>query len=174
MNLQEPASRPVWLRVDRLLGEWGIPTDSPAGRQGFSGRVEGRRRAEGPGEYEPAGWCLGSEEFRQELLEQVSHQARLGHVREEVHQSAQVKAERIIREELEALGWSAADLGRHRKGDTAKVRMAPRLGRETTMTLHWLAERLHLGSAGHVSHLFYRKGANASEVSGEGCQFKLF
>jgi len=42
------------------------------------------------------------------------------------------------------------------------------------MTLHGIAERLHLGSAGHVSHLFYRKGANASEVSGEGCQYKLF
>jgi len=24
--------RPAWLRVDRLLGEWCIPKDSPAGR----------------------------------------------------------------------------------------------------------------------------------------------
>ena len=30
--LEEPAKRPKWLRVDRLLGEWGIPLDSPAGR----------------------------------------------------------------------------------------------------------------------------------------------
>ena len=27
------AKRPAWLQVDRLLGEWGIPKDSPAGRQ---------------------------------------------------------------------------------------------------------------------------------------------
>jgi len=27
------SKRPAWLRVDRLLGEWGIPKDSPAGRQ---------------------------------------------------------------------------------------------------------------------------------------------
>ena len=27
------SKRPAWFRVDRLLGEWGIPEDSPAGRQ---------------------------------------------------------------------------------------------------------------------------------------------
>src|SRR5512137_1799867 len=52
---QEPKGRPSWLRVDRLLGEWGIPTDSPAGRQEFAGRVEARRRAEGASDYEPTG-----------------------------------------------------------------------------------------------------------------------
>jgi hypothetical protein len=30
--LRSPASRPGWLRVDRLLGEHGIQNDSPAGR----------------------------------------------------------------------------------------------------------------------------------------------
>jgi hypothetical protein len=50
--------------VDRLLGEWGIPKDSLASRQGFAGWVEARRSAEGAGDYEAAGWCLGSEEFR--------------------------------------------------------------------------------------------------------------
>jgi len=65
LYLQEPAGRPAWLRVDRLLGEWGIPKDSPAGREQFAGRMEARRRAEDSGGYEPEGWCLGSEEFRQ-------------------------------------------------------------------------------------------------------------
>ena len=27
------SKRPAWLRVDRLLGEWGIPEDSAEGRQ---------------------------------------------------------------------------------------------------------------------------------------------
>src|SRR6185503_4260780 len=31
----DPLKRPCWLRVDRLLGEWGIPNDSAAGRQQF-------------------------------------------------------------------------------------------------------------------------------------------
>jgi hypothetical protein len=29
--LKEAGQRPPWLRVDRLLGEHGIPKDSPAG-----------------------------------------------------------------------------------------------------------------------------------------------
>jgi putative transposase len=38
--------RPEWLRVDRLLGEWGIPQDSVAGRQQFALQMEARRAAE--------------------------------------------------------------------------------------------------------------------------------
>src|SRR4029434_9461901 len=53
--LQERAQRPAWLRVDRVLGEWGIAKDSPAGLQEFAGLMEARRRAEGDGEYEPRG-----------------------------------------------------------------------------------------------------------------------
>jgi hypothetical protein len=53
----------------------GIPEDSPAGREEFATRMEVRRRAERAGEYEAKGWCLGSEEFRQEPLAQVSELA---------------------------------------------------------------------------------------------------
>ena len=31
--LLAPTERPAWLQVDQLLGEWGIPKDSPAGRR---------------------------------------------------------------------------------------------------------------------------------------------
>jgi hypothetical protein len=37
--------------------------------------LEARRRAGGSGDYEAKGWCRGSEEFRQELLAQVSELA---------------------------------------------------------------------------------------------------
>jgi REP-associated tyrosine transposase len=174
LYLLEPARRPAWLRVDRVLGEWGIPMDSPAGRQEFAGRMEARRRAEGAGEYEPAGWYLGSEEFRQELLEQVNHQAGPRHIGEGIRQSAQAKALRIIREELEALGWHADELIRYRKSHPSKVRIAARLRRETTMTLSWIAEHLSMGSPGHVSHLFYRNKSNPEEADGEESQKKLF
>jgi hypothetical protein len=59
------------------------------------------------GDYEPRGWCLGSEEFRQELLAQVSQMATPKDGGEEVRQSALAKAQRITQEELEALGWAA-------------------------------------------------------------------
>jgi putative transposase len=32
-DLLAPSKRPAWLQVDQLLGEWGIPKDSPAGRR---------------------------------------------------------------------------------------------------------------------------------------------
>jgi hypothetical protein len=72
--LGAPSQRPVWLRVERLLGEWGITKDSAAGRRAFQGRTE-RRRQEGPGAQFRAverGWFLGDEQFCRELLEHVS------------------------------------------------------------------------------------------------------
>ncbi len=43
LYLASAGKRPVWLRVDRLLGEWGIPKDSPAGRRAFATGMAGRR-----------------------------------------------------------------------------------------------------------------------------------
>jgi hypothetical protein len=58
-----------------------------------------------------------------------------------------------VREELAKLGWTEAELGRRRKGDAGKVRIARRLRRETTMTLAWIAARLQMGVWTHVSNL---------------------
>jgi hypothetical protein len=106
---------------------------------------------------QPEGWCFGSEEFRQELLVQVSAQAGPRHIGQEIGESAQAKAERILREELERLGWDMQDLERQRKGDARKVTIAARLRRETTMTLAWIAERLRIGAPAHVACLLYRQ-----------------
>jgi hypothetical protein len=35
------------------------------------------------------------------------------------------------------------------------VRLAERLRGETTMTLEWIAERLGMGTRGHLTHLLY-------------------
>ncbi len=64
---------------------------------------------------------------------------------EELSESDQQKAERIIGEMLRRAGWEDADLSKLRKGDRQKARMAARLRRETTMTWAWLAERLSMG-----------------------------
>lgn len=163
LYLEEPARRPSWLRVDRLLGEWGIPMDTAAGRAEFAGHMEARRRAEGAGQYEPEGWCLGSEEFRQELLVQIGKLAGPLHIGEDISQSVQAKAERIVQEELLALKWAEQELVVRRKGDPRKVRIAARLRRETTVTLLWIATRLHMGAPGHVSSLLYRKNPNETQ-----------
>ena len=108
------------------------------------------------GKYEPRGWCLGSEEFRQELLAQVSELATPKDGGEEVRRSALAKAQRIAQEELDALGWAAPDLQARRKSDPHNVRIAARLRRETTMTLEWIADRLSMGAATHVASLLQR------------------
>jgi hypothetical protein len=61
-------------------------------------------------------------------------------------ESAEVNAERIIREEPRRLGWSAEDLSLRRKSDPSKLAPANRLRRETTLSVKAIAERLHLGS----------------------------
>ncbi len=54
--------RPRWLRVDRLLAEWGIPKDSGAGPQVFAKRMEWRRGEDLRQEFkrvERGGVCAG-------------------------------------------------------------------------------------------------------------------
>jgi hypothetical protein len=63
----------------------------------------------------------------------------------------------LVCEDLRSAGWGAVDLAGRPKGHAVKVRIAAHLRRETTMTLAWIAQRLHMGSAGHVSCLLYRK-----------------
>ena len=109
--LLSPAKRPVWLRVDRLLGEWGIPKDSPAGRLQLERALEERRGAEEGGEFKAIrhGWCLGDETFRQELLAQMSGRMGAEHYGQERAQTAELLAEQIIAKELRRRRWMEAD-----------------------------------------------------------------
>ena len=62
-------------------------------------------------------------------------------------ESAVLRAERIIGEEWQRLGWSQEELAARRKGDPGKMALAARLRRETTLTIKAMAERLHLGTS---------------------------
>ena len=125
------------MRVDRLLGEMGIPKDSAAGRKEFERQMELRRWEDQPEQWKELrrGWCLGDEAFRKELLGQMAEKAGASHYGEELQESAKEKAQRIVAEEMRRLGWEEADLEHHRKGDRRKVKIARRLRQETTMTL---------------------------------------
>ena len=92
------------------------------------------------------GWCLGPPEFKAQLLERMEGKLGDHHAGELKRESAQAKAERIIREELRRLGWTERDLQERPKSDPAKLALAARVRRETTLTMPWLAGRLHLGS----------------------------
>ena len=152
--LKPRSERPKWLRADRVLGEAGIPKDSPAGRGEFGKRMELRRWEGDEGMYRQIrrGWALGSEEFRKELVEAMTERNGERVSGEELIESEQQQAERILLAELRKLNWTGRDLQRMRKGDARKVRIAKRLREETTMTWAWIATRLHAGVWRHLAN----------------------
>jgi hypothetical protein len=66
-------------------------------------------------------------------------------------QASRAAAEAIIAQELRRLRWREADLGRRAKTDAAKVALAARLRRETTMTIGEIARRLRMGTRNTLS-----------------------
>ena len=148
--LAAPEHRPQWVRVDRLLGEHGLQEDTAASREEFERRMEARRLEETDPEALKVlrrGWCLGSQEFKSQMLEKV--EGRLGehHSGELRCETAEAKAERIIGEELSRLGWSRAELATRRKSDPGKLALAARLRQETTLSIKGIAARVHLGTS---------------------------
>jgi REP element-mobilizing transposase RayT len=150
--LKAGGKRPAWLRVDRLLGQWGIPKDSVAGRARFEEAMESRRTE--ALDFKPIrrGWCYGSPEFRQELLAAVGESCGSQVRGEERRESDEAKAERLLGAELERRHWSVADLSQCRKGDSEKVAIARRLRTETTMSWKWIAQNLIMGSAQYAAN----------------------
>jgi REP element-mobilizing transposase RayT len=148
--------RPAWMRVDRLLGGHGIASDSAAGRREFESRMEARRLEESDEESLKGlrrGWCLGSEEFKREMLQRMDGRLGENHSGEQRQESADARAGRILAEELKRLGWKATELARRRKSDPDKLAIAARLRRETTLTIKSIAVRVQLGTS---------KGANSN------------
>ncbi len=152
--LKPPEQRPRWLRVDRLLGELGIPKDSAAGRAQLEQYLETRRAQEDGEEFKGIrrGGCLGDEMFRQKLLERVRVGAGEPHRADARRETMEEKARRILREEWAALGGEGAALAQRPKGDARKVRMARRVRAETSVTLKWIAEHLHMGTWTQVAN----------------------
>ena len=165
--LKPPTRRWPWLRVERLLGEMGLPKDSAAGRRELDRQMETRRRQEGGPEEWAAirrGWFFGADELKEQLLARASGRVGAQHYGAELQESGESKAERLVREELGKLGWEEADLAKRRKGDPCKVRIARRLRQETTMTLAWIAQRFQMGVWTHVSNLLRAAGSRGEEI----------
>ena len=155
--LKKPQRRPGWLRVDRVMGEEGIPKDSPVGRRELERRVEARRCAERGERYKSIrrGWFFGEKKLKKELLGQMSELLGREHYGEERRESQVERAERVVAEELVRRRWTEEDLGERKKGDKEKVKMAMRLRSETLMTVGWIASRLQMGSMANVNTLLY-------------------
>ena len=104
------------------------------------------------------GWYLGDEEFREQLLGQMGGKRGREHFGEAVQESEAAQSEQVVKEALKKLGWREKDLAERRKGDPEKLRLARLLRQKTTMTLSEVAERLQMGTSGHLAHLLYWEG----------------
>ena len=104
-------------------------------------------------EWQVHAYCLMRNHFRQELLAAVVERVGPSHYGAQRPETGVQKAERIVKEEIGRLGWEDDELRARRKGHRAKVMLARRLRRETTMSLKWIAQRLQMGSWTYVSNL---------------------
>ena len=102
--LLAPSKRPAWLRVDRLLGAWGIPEDSSAGRQRLERALEERRGLE-----------EGEEKFREELKRGRGQEADLK-TRPKGDSVKVVLAARLREETTMTVGWIAERLAMGKRG----------------------------------------------------------
>ena len=161
INQQDSASRWKWAAQPTWLCE--AATCRTEGRREFAAELEARRQGEADEEFKPVrrGWCLGGEGFRQELLEQIATQRGASHYGEELVESAEARAQRLIDQALHKKGWSVEELKARRKGDAFKVRLAGQLRAQTTVTAAWIAQHLHMGTRGHLTHLLYHRGKEA-------------
>jgi putative transposase len=159
--LRRAGNRPEWLRVDRLLGEWAVKEDNNSGRRQLEAAMQQRKeleQAKESGDWKRLrrGWCWGPKGFREELLELIDQEKGRQHYGEELRESDEQTAERLVGTMLRQAGWSEAELKKRRKGDVKKARMAARLRAETAMTWDWIAKRLSMGH--------WRTAANAARA----------
>ena len=134
---------------------WVIETPQPTLPAG----MEWRRREDWRAGFKRVerGWCLGGEQFRQELLEQVETRPGPSHCGEAVQEAETVQAERLGVEGLKRMRRSEADLRARRKREPGKFDLAWELRSKTTTPLTRIAERLGMGCRGHLAWLLQQR-----------------
>jgi hypothetical protein len=71
------------------------------------------------------------------------------------------------------MGWSEADLKARWKGEPRKVELAWELRAQTTMPLAWIAERLNMGTRGHLAWLLQRRGQSRLAAPADQCLLRI-
>ena len=142
-------------------------TESVAGRRWRNGRPTSKTAGtsdEGMLKKLRRGWCFGSEEFRQRMIEMVAGAARrpLGGI---LAAHNEHEAERLMAAGLDSVGLRVEDSARARKGDPRKIAVAAVVKRRTIMGNERIARRLHMSAAGRVSRHCSEAGSRADMES---------
>jgi hypothetical protein len=117
------------------LGEQVLGNDSARSRQEFQRRIE-RRRLEKTDEMAlktlRRGWCLGPKEFRKELLDRIKEKKGKQHHGQELMESDERIAERLVRPMLRRQRRTLEQLRWQPKGNKVKTTMAKQNNCERT------------------------------------------
>jgi REP element-mobilizing transposase RayT len=158
-------SAPAWLCWEGVFGALGLGTDRPSARCTFRKVVEARweeKRAEKPWKRVRRGWYLGTERFREHLLERLERMRgpaqRQNWSGTVVEESEEMVAERFYRRgvaALERLGEKWSGEGERRR-DWRRQWLAWWIYGRSRVSLRWVARRLGMGHESAVSHGFRR------------------
>ena len=164
-----PRKRPAWLTGEWVLGGFG-ETDSPSGRRRYREAMEQRVLEERSGgaieegmvKALRSGWCFGSEEFRQWLLELPVARTNPKHSGEQIQRSHDEKeALRLMECGLKTLKLTKQQLATLPKGDSRKIAIAAVVKKRTVMTNGWIAGQLNMGAPSRVSRYCSQSEARA-------------
>ena len=150
---RRPKLRPDWMRFDRLLGEHGLIEDTIESRRELDESVNQSRAAPAAAKFALRAWKIRAEDFHDWLTTKLGRRGRKGEQARERSETDGALAERLLDKALLSVGWDEADLATQLKSHPLKVEIARQLRTHTPMTHQWIADRLRMGSASHVSNL---------------------
>jgi putative transposase len=155
--------RPEWLVVDRVLGSLGVGDDASGRgwyRELMQKRVVEIAVSDNPEAFDEAwagirrGWYLGSDGFRQDLMEQVgSHMAGKQNASfsgTAVQEHNEVEAERLMVWALSRIGVVLSELPSMRKGCAEKMAVAWLLKKRTVVKNEWISRHLCCGHRANI------------------------
>jgi REP element-mobilizing transposase RayT len=163
------APRPEWLANDRVLENLGL-ADTPAGRRKFGeymdGRVDEVRHSDKPWLADEnwqkirRGWVLGSDGFRQVMLDRLGGAMEKGkrdsYSGEEVQTHDENRAEDLIVAGMGKLGLQETDMGSMIKNCPEKYALAWLARRNTAVGNEWIKGRLQMGKATNFAEFLKR------------------
>ena len=181
-----PGRRPGWLAAGEGLARFNC-ADTAKGRRQFVERLEERARREpqcGCGVPEVPveadrrrsdlrqGWYWGSRGFSERLLalgEKLLGSARHRHAKGTPESRAHGvrEAERRLEAGLARMGWNRSDLEGVPGSAPGKVALAREIWENTTVSLTWIAEHLHMCSAANASQQIRRQRLAVSSKRNE-------
>ena len=165
--LMTPRKRPTWLKAETVLWGAGIMKDNPSGRRKYEAYIEEQARKwktkGGKIAFEREwasvrrGWCLGYKDFKDRLLDLLEKglgaRPSTPMTSSERKDHGEGRAEEILKMGLPILGLNPNALLRSPKALKEKRVLAWFIKKNTSTSLRWLSEALHMGHISNVSSM---------------------